>query len=241
MVELNAHQPQSFKFTLFRGMPIMTKDFYVYLHRRKTDNIVFYVGKGRGRRAHYLIERNDHWTKTFKKHGCIVEIVHENISEQDAFDIEKKLIEQYKTDKLCNKTDGGEGISGYKFTESQKKNLSESHKSHAVTDDVKKRISQSLKGRVNPPHVRAFHRERMKGNTIGALRVITAELRAKLREANKGEKSHTADKTVYKFKHKDGRLFEGTRYELKEKHGDCVRALFYTKPNKSVYGWSLVS
>ena len=81
----------------------------------------------------------------------------------------------------------------------------------------------------------------MKGNALGSMRKITPELIEKLRNANKGEKSRIADKNVYSFKHLDGRFFQGTRYELKEKYGDCVRALFYTKPNKSVYGWSLES
>lgn len=219
----------------------MKNDFYIYTHKRQSDGIVFYVGKGRGRRAYYFHERNDHWQKTFKKHGCNVDIAASGLSECEAFELEKILIAKFQSDKLCNKTIGGEGVSGYKFTEEQKKRLSESHKGHVATDEARAKISDAKKGRKNPPHVRKLHSERMKGNTLGSLRTITPELREKIRDANKGEKSHIADKNIYRFKHVDGRLFQGTRYELKEKHGDCVRALFYTKPNKSVYGWSLES
>lgn len=219
----------------------MKNDFYVYLHRRKSDNIVFYVGKGSGRRAWYFHERNTHWTNTFKKHGCVVEIIKENLSEQDAFELEKQLVAEYAGKKLCNKTDGGEGVSGYRFTKEQIKRLSESHKGLIISEESKRKMSESKKGRVNPPHVREFHRKRMIGNKIGSLRKITPELKAKLSDANKGANNHNADKNVYAFVHKDGRVFKGTRYELKDNYGDCVRALFYTKPNKSVYGWSLKS
>lgn len=213
--------------------------FYVYLHRRETDNVVFYVGKGRGRRAYYFWERNDHWTKTFKKHGCKVEIFARGLTEKQAFDIESEQIKIHRSEKLCNKTDGGEGASGYRFTEEQKKRLSESHKGIKPSDASKEKISKKLMGRKNPPHVREMHRERMQGNRIGSLRKITPELREKLRIASKGPNNVNADHTIYKFSHKDGRTFIGTRYQLKDKYGDCVRALFYTKPNKSVYGWRL--
>lgn len=216
-------------------------NFYVYLHRRETDNVVFYVGKGIGRRAYYFSERNDHWTKTFKKHGCKVEIFAKGLTEKQAFDIESEQIKIHRSKKLCNKTDGGEGVSGYRFTEEQKKRMSESHKGIKPSDASKEKISKKLRGRKNPSHVRKLHSERMKGNTLGSMRKITPELREKLRDANKGEKSRVADKNIYSFRHVDGRFFQGTRYELKEKYGDCVRALFYTKPNKSVYGWSLES
>ena len=219
----------------------MKNDFYVYIHKRQSDGIVFYVGKGRGKRAYYFHERNDHWKKTLKKHGCNVEIVERRLSECEAFKLEKILIAKFQSEKLCNKTNGGEGISGYKFNEDQKKRMSESHKGHVVTEEVRIKMSEAKKGRKNPPHVRKLHSERMKGNTLGSRRKINPELREKLRDANKGENSYIADKNIYSFKHADGRFFQGTRYELKEKYGDCVRALFYTKPNKSIYGWSLES
>ena len=151
------------------------------------------------------------------------------------------MIAKHDSEKLCNKTVGGEGASGYKFTEDQKKRLSESHKGYVVTEEAKIKISRANKGRKNPPHVRKLHSKRMKGNNLGSMRKITPELRKKLSESNKGERSALADQNIYSFKHKDGRRFKGKRYELKEKYGDCVRALFYTKPNKSVYGWSLES
>ena len=61
--------------------------FYVYIHRKKTNNEPFYIGKGSGRRAFDLSEssgRNRHWINTVKKHGVNVEIVQENMTEDDS-------------------------------------------------------------------------------------------------------------------------------------------------------------
>jgi len=230
----------SFSVHLCSKGPKMSNSFYVYLHVRKSDGIVFYVGKGRGRRANYFNERNPHWHSVFKKHGCIVEFVCKNISENDAFRIERETIAKYKSDKLCNMTEGGEGVTGYRFTDEQKEKMSISGKKRLpMTEQSRKKLSESNLGRVNSEYVREHIRKRMVGNDYGKYRNITQELRDKIRLANTGEKNHTADQTKYNFYNKDGRYYFGTRYNLKRDTGDCVRALFYSKPNKSIYGWSL--
>lgn len=96
--------------------------FYVYLHRRKTDNQVFYVGKGNGRRAFNIYGRSDKWNKTFKKHGLSVEIIFERLSEEDAFTLEKSTISKLISEGhiLVNLTEGGDGISGYRHSEDVK-------------------------------------------------------------------------------------------------------------------------
>ena len=51
-----------------------------------------------------------------------------------------------------------------------------------------------------------------------------------------------SDRTVYKFIHKSGMNFEGTRYELAEKFNidqNQLCSLFGSKKRKSVAGWSL--
>ena len=91
--------------------------FYIYLHIRKSDNIIFYVGKGHGDRAWFKRGRNEHWNNTVKKHGLEVKIMAENLTEEKAFDLEKTLIKFYGRKEmglgtLVNWTDGGEGVSG---------------------------------------------------------------------------------------------------------------------------------
>lgn len=83
--------------------------FYVYLHRRKSDGSVFYVGKGSGRRAWVFEKRNSYWARVFNKHGCEVDIFKDNMPEVCAFTLEKIMIAQYGIDSLCNITSGGDG------------------------------------------------------------------------------------------------------------------------------------
>lgn len=108
----------------------MENIFYVYLHRRKTDNKVFYVGKGKGNRANSRHSRSDWWKRTAEKHGFIVEIAFENLSEEESLQCEKDTILEFRyfNHPLVNMTDGGEGASGYKHTEEHRKRVSEAWK-----------------------------------------------------------------------------------------------------------------
>ena len=98
--------------------------YYVYLHRRLSDNKVFYVGKGKNKRAYSTFGRNNWWSKTVSKHGLIVEIVFDKLEENEAFQIERDTILEmrYFGYPLVNMTDGGEGLSGFKWSEEQMKN-----------------------------------------------------------------------------------------------------------------------
>jgi hypothetical protein len=111
----------------FLYLRVMNK-FYIYLHIRKTDNIIFYVGKGIGDRAWDHYGRNKHWTNTVKTHGYEVKILAENLSEDRAFSLEKTLIEFYgrkdlKKGHLVNWTDGGEGTSGRVYSVETKRKI----------------------------------------------------------------------------------------------------------------------
>jgi len=109
----------------------MKSDFYVYIHRKKTNNEIYYVGKGRNKRAWILSQsaRNPLWNKIHKKHGTLVEIVLDNLTEFQAHSLEKELILFYgrrniNAGCLANMTDGGEGTSGYIASEDQRKRQS---------------------------------------------------------------------------------------------------------------------
>lgn len=95
---------------------IMT-DYYVYLHRKASSGEVFYVGKGKTRRAYDKFGRSKWWQRTVAKHGLIVEIKESGLQEWYAFEREAELIAYYgRSDlnqgALVNTTDGGEGASG---------------------------------------------------------------------------------------------------------------------------------
>jgi len=83
--------------------------FYVYAYLRKDGQSPYYIGKGSGDRA---------WSKkrTYKppsdKNRII--IIAKSLFEEEAFDLEKKLIKKFGrkdigTGILANQTDGGEG------------------------------------------------------------------------------------------------------------------------------------
>ena len=96
--------------------------YLVYQHRKADTNEIFYVGKGRKRRAKQVYGRNPYWHNVVNKHGFVVEIIKDNIDEEFALLIEKEAIDVYKRRgiKLVNLTNGGEGSSGYKHTEEHK-------------------------------------------------------------------------------------------------------------------------
>lgn len=103
----------------------MINNFYVYVHRRKSDNKPFYVGKGCGDRAFDFYGRNEYWKRVKDKHGVIVEIVFNGLSESDAFQIEKDTILEFEYFgySLTNMTRGGEGVCGLIFTDKQRLNI----------------------------------------------------------------------------------------------------------------------
>lgn len=102
----------------------MTQDKVVYLHVRQDTGKVFYIGIGSLRRANSKNGRNTWWNRITKKTPYKVEIYAQNLTSQDAKEIEIKLIAEYKKQKieLCNLTDGGDGRLGNKQPESFKIN-----------------------------------------------------------------------------------------------------------------------
>jgi len=160
--------------------------FYVYEHTRNDTGLVFYVGKGCGQRLNSLNNRNRHWNYIVNKSGGFkAKIISKNIDEELILLAEQERIDQLKKlgYKLCNITNGGEGISGLKHTEESKKKMSDSRKNlipykHTkeskekirqantgivFTEERRKKISEAKKGHKMLPHVREALRLRMKG------------------------------------------------------------------------------
>jgi hypothetical protein len=72
-------------------------DYYVYFHRRKSDNSLFYVGKGCNERAYFFIDRSDDWFNFINKdtEDIKVQIICENLTSENALDFEAFLIYKY--------------------------------------------------------------------------------------------------------------------------------------------------
>ena len=97
--------------------------FCAYIHARP-DGRPFYVGKGTIKRARRFSGRNKYHGKVVNKYGAdnILVGVMECSSEEISFELEKGLIKCFRRSgvKLTNVTDGGEGVSGMKHSESVK-------------------------------------------------------------------------------------------------------------------------
>lgn len=132
----------------------------------------FYIGKGSGRRINrHLCDDKKELSRNFFKTNIINKINKElglkpfilklkiNLTEKEAFDLEKKLIQEIgrrdkKLGTLTNLTNGGEGSSGYTHSEESKLKIGISSKGRIPyikgkkhTEETKNKISKSNKGK----------------------------------------------------------------------------------------------
>ena len=127
--------------------------YFVYAHYKSDDQhgLPFYIGKGKNKRD-LSTYRNRFWKNIFNKHGYVVKRVKDNLTEEEAWDLEKELIKSYGklidgTGCLCNISDGGEGASGTIHSQETKNKWSEIKKGRSLSIEHKLAISNGLKGR----------------------------------------------------------------------------------------------
>jgi group I intron endonuclease len=153
------------------------KEYYVYVYldprnfgdyvygEYKFDNEPFYVGKGKDyRHKRHLNEsqlsNNSHKSNLIKKlinNGWYpnIFILKEELSQAEAFELEKKLIKEIgrydlQTGPLTNKTEGGEGISGYRWNYEQKigiKSRKPSKLGYKTSEETKQKIGDANRGK----------------------------------------------------------------------------------------------
>ncbi len=148
-------------------MECETNIFYVYVHRKSDNNDVFYIGKGKGKRAYSRHGRSVWWKSTVAKHGFTCEIVEKGLSEQSAFDLEIELIKFYRECgyKLCNMTDGGQGMSGNIASAETRAKLSARFKGRELSEEWRNKLSISRKGWIPSEETRQKLREHNLGKT----------------------------------------------------------------------------
>ena len=152
---------------------------YIYLDARKPGRYCFknicllfepvYVGKGKNKRyLEHLVYLEKHTNLHFKyklkkilNEGFTKQDIENHIlnipcnSEQEAFDLEIKLIKEIgRSDlglgPLVNSTNGGEGVSGQIFSKIYRSKLSESKIGRKLSSETKKKISEAIGGSKHP-------------------------------------------------------------------------------------------
>ena len=137
-----------------------TKNYTVYMHVNKINNKKYIgitktsVNKRWGRDGcGYRSDKQSVFCRALQKYGWDNfehVILYENLSQDEACNMEIKLIKEYKTQDSnfgYNVQPGGQlGNDGVVFSEESKKKMSEAHKGKKLTDEHKKKISEGCKG-----------------------------------------------------------------------------------------------
>lgn len=116
-------------------------------------------------------------------------------------DVRNNLDWLNKTDSMAPYVASGEKHHSYgkKFSEEHKRKIALGNTGKKLSDDHKRKLSEHFTNRAITPNIRAK---------------ISMSLKGRENMANKGSGNPAYDHTVRIFKHKDGREFIGTKFEL---------------------------
>lgn len=192
------------------------KDFYIYLHRKSTNNEIFYVGKGYKKRAWEKTRSNKHWKNTVKKYGYFVEIYQDGLQEWAAFELESELIALYgRKDlgygSLVNLTNGGDGISGHKHSAETIKKILAKSSLHKHSEATKLLMASKLKGIPLPKSAIINAAKTNKG------RICSKETKIKMSLSKKGRKKSLETREKMSSWQIGKKLSEETKQKISEK------------------------
>jgi len=143
----------------------MEPKYYVYLHLNPKTEEIFYVGMGCDNRdKDFKYGRNLYYLNYVSKHGLpLVKRIKENLSKNEASELEKEYISLYGRKylgkgTLTNISEGGEyGVKGrkYNMTKEHKEKISNSNKNTSKhTPESKSKISQANSGYTHTPETK---------------------------------------------------------------------------------------
>lgn len=181
-------------------------EYYVYEWVRLDTNEPFYIGKGKGNRWHLMHGRNRYFQNIINKVGIeniAVVLLHRDLTEHEAFLMEKFYIHYYKNSlgfSLSNITDGGDGISGYIMTPENRKKMSENNarfwKGKKMPESAVQKMKENnyWRGKNLPKEIREKISTSRRGKYTGSQnhnfgKPMSEEIKQKQRESRLGEKS----------------------------------------------------
>ena len=194
---------------------------------------MFYVGIGsQKKRAYSTYKRSKFWHSIIEKTDYEVVLIKENVSVEEAYQIEKDLIKFYgRRDlglgTLVNMTDGGDGRFGAIASEETRRKMSQSQKGlntwtkgHKTANETKEKISNILK-------------EYWKHNTKAPL---TEEAKEKIRQSLTGRpgtwigKKHS-EESLQKMRDSHGKGKNNKRYGQKNS-ADTIKKMSESAKNR---------
>ena len=161
--------------------------YYTYAYLRE-DKTPYYIGKGKGNRAY---KKHRKGIGVPKDKSRII-FLKQNLTEEQAFRHEIYMIAVFGRKDLGNgilhnRTDGGEGSSGWVPSEETKRKLSEAHKGNTTwlgkthSEETKRKMSDTRKGKTHSEETKRKQSEAKKGKTF------SEESKRKMSEAQKGK------------------------------------------------------
>ena len=172
---------------------------YVYTHTRLDSNTIFYVGIGTHKarktkhsRANERTKRTKHWKNIVAKTDYSIEIVHDDITWEQACKIEMQLIDLYKRNidggTLCNLTLGGEGRYGLKHSAETIKKMSDFAKGKIISTSQREKARLNALGNKNTLGYKRSKEFKLKCSIAQTGKKLSEETKQKIGDFNRGKK-----------------------------------------------------
>jgi hypothetical protein len=203
----------------------------VYQHIREDTEEVFYIGISQNMKRPYSKSRNLLWKRIVAKTTYRVEIIHKDVSLEEAMLIEQSLINKYGrkdigTGSLSNMTDGGEGTHGLVgFWKGRKQSQSM----------IDKRVASSI-GKKRPKQSKA-----LKGLLVGSKNGMFGKKCPEHSQRMSGTTNPSWKGYIEAYNKKTGVLvgtYESTTHAGKELNvcHQTINAIVLNKPNRKSAG-----